>query len=296
MDDYTQDFYLLRFEVEFLKADGDAFQDLFATLMEAAFPGDFVRTRTWGNVGDRKNDGWRQSTSNLFQCYGPYDLGSTTTVAKMEEDFEGAIGEWDDMKVWTFVHNSMRGLPPDPLKKALELNARHDAVAVTIWGFPELLLVVREISQPELRRIFGAVPRRAEVADARFDELLPVLEQVASGMSQISVTLTIPPANKIERNDLSAHVARLLRVGTEGSEQVEAALRESPDATLGDRVASAFGARYRELRDEGDRRPDEIFFALQEFAGWGDADASRQGAILAVLAYLFERCDIFEGE
>ena len=41
--------------------------------------------------------------------------------------------------------------------------------------------------------------------------------------------------------------------------------------------------------------PDDIFQYLQEFAGGSERkNPRREVAIFAVLAYLFERCDIFE--
>jgi hypothetical protein len=40
--------------------------------------------------------------------------------------------------------------------------------------------------------------------------------------------------------------------------------------------------------------PDEIFGELQAFAGGMDREPSRQAAVLAVLSYFFESCDIFE--
>lgn len=41
--------------------------------------------------------------------------------------------------------------------------------------------------------------------------------------------------------------------------------------------------------------PDAIFGKLQEFAGGSQrGDSGHEAAVLAVLAYLFEQCDIFE--
>jgi hypothetical protein len=40
--------------------------------------------------------------------------------------------------------------------------------------------------------------------------------------------------------------------------------------------------------------PDEIFTELQTFAGGMDGVPSQQAAVLSVMSYFFERCDIFE--
>ena len=39
--------------------------------------------------------------------------------------------------------------------------------------------------------------------------------------------------------------------------------------------------------------PDQIFSRLQEFTGF-EGDPKRQAAAMAVMAYFFDRCDIFE--
>ena len=65
------------------------------------------------------------------------------------------------------------------------------------------------------------------------------------------------------------------------------------DETLGERLAEAFTTEYRRLR--GDLGPNEIFAALQS---WGGGDhrgtPEHELAVLTVIAYYFERCDIFE--
>ena len=40
--------------------------------------------------------------------------------------------------------------------------------------------------------------------------------------------------------------------------------------------------------------PDQIFTELQTFAGGMDGTPKHQAAVLAVMSYFFERCDIFE--
>lgn len=66
------------------------------------------------------------------------------------------------------------------------------------------------------------------------------------------------------------------------------------DPLFGDEVAAVFRAEYQRLRSER-LRPDHIFAALQAFAGGSTrGETEHEAAILAVLSYLFDRCDIFE--
>jgi hypothetical protein len=40
------------------KLNGDAFQDFFCTVMQEVHPGDFVRIRPFGKLGDKGCDGY----------------------------------------------------------------------------------------------------------------------------------------------------------------------------------------------------------------------------------------------
>jgi hypothetical protein len=62
--------------------------------MSKAYPGDFIPCRPWGNVGDRKNDGYLKSERILFQVYAPNEMKMAETVKKIEEDFTEALPYW----------------------------------------------------------------------------------------------------------------------------------------------------------------------------------------------------------
>jgi hypothetical protein len=103
-----------------------------------------------------------------------------------------------------------------------------------------------------------------------------------------------PTSDKIKANQLSSDSETMLLAGMRKSKSVEGFLRNFHDVTLGDRVASTFKSEYSRLKSDG-LGPDAIFAALWRFAG-GTArgSVSDESAVLAVLAYLFERCEIFE--
>lgn len=71
MDRIQQLNYEKDFRIAFLESKGDGFQRLFERLMSKAHPNDFMACRPWGNVGDRKNDGYLPSARILFQSYAP---------------------------------------------------------------------------------------------------------------------------------------------------------------------------------------------------------------------------------
>ena len=102
------------------------------------------------------------------------------------------------------------------------------------------------------------------------------------------------PTGKIEANSLSGAVARLLKEGMVKSQLVTDFLSQWHEETLGERLAEAFKSEYRRLRDDH-FVPNQIFAELVSWAG-GDhrGTPEHELAVLTVIAYYFERCDIFE--
>ena len=294
MDEYERAFRELQFKTTFLEKKGNEFQDWFATIMEKRFPGDFIRVRPWGKMGDRKNDGYLRSTRSLFQVYAPNDITAKETLAKIDEDYNGALPYWDEhFDTWIFVHNSKKGLGPDVTAKLLELNTLRPP-AVVAWGFEELRQVVFELAPAELASLFGPAPRRRDMVDLGLESLSPVLDQVASMEPNPDTDLRPPPADKINRNMLSENVATLLKAGMSRVDLVRKYFRVQPERK--DEIAESFRQRYDELRADG-LTPDEIFAHLQRHAaGDGVPSPARQSAALAVLAFFFEECDIYERE
>ena len=90
MDRIQQLNYEKDFRIAFLESKGDEFQRLFERLMSKVHPNDFMACRPWGNVGDRKNDGYLPSSRILFQSYAPNEMSAADATKKINEDFEGA--------------------------------------------------------------------------------------------------------------------------------------------------------------------------------------------------------------
>lgn len=297
MDDITRAHYELKFQVSFLMAKGDAFQTLFEQLMGKAHPADFIPSRPWGNVGDRKNDGYLKSERTLFQVYAPNKMKAAEAIAKIDGDFTGALPHWQQhFNKWVFVHNSHDGLSPQIIEKLLELERQHSPIKVTHWSLEELRQRLRHIPLDGLQSLFGFAPTDAAKRGLSVVELESVLQHIAQTHPATSETPRPVPTGKIEANGLSPNVATLLKAGMERAELVEKFFDRWHDPLYGDRLASAFRSRYIELRDQSPKiGPDAIFHELHTWAGgtWA-ASSALQVAVLAVLAFFFEQCEIFE--
>lgn len=292
MDDLARAFYELAFKVAFMERKADEFQDFFSTIMEKRYPADFIRVRPWGNVGDRKNDGYLRSRRMLFQSYAPNDIEVAKCIAKINEDFDGALPYWKaHFDTWVFVHNSREGLGPDVTKVLLDLGAAHAPMIVTHWGFAELRQETFALDEVELASLLGPAPTRSQMVALGLESLAPVLDQIARLRPVADPDLRPVPADKLQRNMLSGAVESLLKAGMSRADLVRKYFKLKP--TLQDQIAESFRTRYVELRST--QTPDNIFSELQRFAGGALVpEPDTQAAVLAVLAFFFEECDIFE--
>ncbi|MHC5056919.1 MAG: ABC-three component system protein [Planctomycetota bacterium] len=295
MDEVTRAYYELRFERDYLLKRGNEFQDFFATIMEKRHPGDFMRVRPWGRTGDQKNDGYLRPHRTLFAVYAPNEMSASEAIAKIDEDFTGALPHWQEwFDNWVFVHNSRQGLGPAVTRKLLELHDANNPPAVGHWGFEELRRAVFEISTSDIASLLGPAPSSGEAARIGFDDLKEVVDSIAERPAAAQGEIRPVPREKLAANALSESAAILLKSGMTKADLVGKYFRKWHDPALGDRIAQAFTAKYVSLRESG-LTPDQVLVQLQEFAGGMQRGSPRREiAVLAVLAYLFEKCDIFE--
>ena len=290
----TQAYYESRFENLFRAAKGDEFQTLFERLMGLAYKADFIACRPWGNQGDRKNDGFLHSERRLFQVYAPNEMTAREAIAKITEDFDGAKTHWGKhFDKWVFAHNATDGLPPDVIKLLLDFRQANQAITLEAWGLEEFRLIFRKLSHDDLVLWLGAAPSDETKASLGFDDLRPVLEALGQRSVPLDSPVSDVPMGKIEANALSESVATLIRSGMGKAPLVETFFSQWHDGNLGEKIAEAFRSEYQRLR--GSHTPNGVFAELQAWAGGtGRGTPEHEMAVLAVIAYYFERCDIYE--
>jgi hypothetical protein len=105
----------------------------------------------------------------------------------------------------------------------------------------------------------------------------------------------VPPLEKIQKNNLSRKVEAMIMLGTGKSLEVEEYLTETSkiDTRFPERLKAGFVAEYNRLLIDG-FEGDNLFEALLFFSSRNKRDFLHQAAGLAVLVYLFHKCEIFE--
>jgi len=294
MDELQRSIYVDRFRLAFHTQKGTAFQDWFVRIAGYAFGADFEEVRPYGPYGDLKCDGRRISTGSVFQCYAPDAIKEAELITKVDEDFHGARGHWTGkMNEWVFVHNDGRGLPPNAVQHLDALRHAHFPLQIATWSEPELFKLALGLDLSQLQALFGPAASIAIVDRLVMSDLMPIIDALQrQELNPGDPPLTPPSVEKLEKNELSQESGLFLRIGRRKSSLVDTFFRKSPRPDLGERIAEAFRMRYAELKAL-DLPADTIFKHLQDYAGF-NGEPKRQGAALAVLAYFFDSCDIFE--
>jgi hypothetical protein len=177
-------------------------------------------------------------------------------------------------------------------KLLLDFEQANPGIKLEPWGLEELRHIFRKLTLDDLQLWFGFVPSDETKSELGFSDLQVVLETIADRPAPFREVRDVP-MGKIEANALSESVATLLKAGTAKAPLVGAFFEKWHDETFGERVAESFRAKYQVLRRQS--RPDEIFTELESWAGGAERGSPKhQLAVLAVLAYYFDSCDIFE--
>ena len=126
-----------------------------------------------------------------------------------------------------------------------------------------------------------------------FAELEVIVKYLVTSSIPEGTFTIIPPAQKIKRNNLSAEVENMIKIGMIQKKQVEKYLKEHPDYLFSDRLRTGFVLKYDELKNIG-YDGDSLFYSLLDFASNSSPDFKIKEAGLAVLTHFFEICVVFE--
>ncbi len=130
--------------------------------------------------------------------------------------------------------------------------------------------------------------------ELRYENIKEVLDNIARQEPPPFQDMRPVPPDKLKFNRLSEDVQTLLTWGMQKADLVGNFLKNYPDPQYGDEIALTFNEEYKKCKMLN-MEADTIFFELQKSAGGQDRKPPRyEAAVLAVLAYLFEQCEIFK--
>ncbi|MCU7892431.1 MAG: hypothetical protein KZQ78_12795 [Candidatus Thiodiazotropha sp. (ex Ustalcina ferruginea)] len=288
-------------DLKLRRASGDAFQDFFSKIMEKCHGDDFVRIRPFGRKGDKGCDCYLQSTAQLFQCYGALNGDSGKVdylIGKMKEDFGKAKASLPEiMDEWHMVHNLVEGLPIEAVQVLKELEEENPAIKfgfVGLQGFEER---ITGLAPETISELLGPQASNLDAQNLQMSELRDFIKAVAVSADEDNTSLKPiepVPEDKLDANNLPGHWRMLISGGWQNAHLVSSYLDKHHKPMLGEQIAKVFNERYQYLRAQ-ELSPGSIMNSLYEFVtGEGTVSPARQVAAQALLAHLFESCDIFE--
>jgi len=294
-------------ELRVLRANGTAFQELFVEVMVLRYP-DFRPVKPHGNVGDRKNDGYRSSVGVYYQVYAPEKPGVsiTTAVEKLTKDFAGLRDYWQKIcpiKGYNFAFNDkFLGAFPEIETALLKLRKEHKLAECRPFLAKDLLHEVSQLSERDLLKITGILPSAEAIEDLDFGVFSEVLRYVNENSQPVhaDALLTVPDfTEKIRLNRISAPVAALLTSANLQSGAVEtffAGHSAFSKTVVRDELARIYEEAKASLSgvNRQSAEGDLIFFAILDAIVPAPASKHSQDAAIVLLAYFFESCDIYE--
>lgn len=135
------------------------------------------------------------------------------------------------------------------------------------------------------------------MSEITFAELEMAIRGIAQQKASLSVEFTvITPDEKIIKNQLSDTTRTMVAMGLMQGSQVKAFLEsvEQSDSGFNDRLIAGFRDKYIQLVGDAQLNNDAIFEELLDFSCGSATDFRMRAAGLALLAHLFETCEVFE--
>ena len=296
----TQERTLARilFQNKIYQANGQAFENLFCDIMSYAHSG-FRRIKAWGNIGDRKNDGYIEELGRYYQVHAPENIETSylQVAKKIETDFSGLQKHWDNIQEFYFVINDKRlGVNPDAEQILTKIKTKYGIKASGFITSDDLERILFSLADDQIQAIIGTIPNPEQIVSIDYSVLNEVINFIMKlPIVPIAGVVKYPDWNeKIEFNRLSEYSANLLNHGSETLGALEKYL--STRTSLADDLQEHITAIYVKVKQEMKDLPttgDNIFWAMINECSPRN-ERQYLLPIITIMAKYFESCDIFE--
>jgi hypothetical protein len=281
------------FENKIRKSDGSTFENLFTQIMNYAEP-DFEQIKPWGNIGDRKNDGFIRSKGIYYQVYAPEDIRRSypEAIKKLQTDFEGLIKQWGPVKEFYFVVNDKYyGVNADANNAIAEIVRDYKLNKGKIITAKDLVKILFDLEDDIVCQVVGFLPDINQIHQLDYS----VLNQVIGFIMKLPVT---PLAGKIkfpEWNEKIAfnHLSSVSKNYLDNASFYLGALNEylANENFLAEELQKHLIGIYEGLK--ADFQGDNLFWAIVQQCSPA-AEQQYLSSVVTIMAKYFESCDIFE--
>ncbi|MBE8232131.1 MAG: hypothetical protein HAW67_00235 [Endozoicomonadaceae bacterium] len=282
------------FKLKIHEANGQAFEELFTAIMNYSEV-DFRSIKPWGNIGDRKNDGYIKSKGIFFQVFSPEEISKSylKIVKKLNDDFTGLQAQWSPINEFYFVINDKyHGVNADCEQAIQTIKQAYDLTNAGFKTAADLENRLFELSDDQILTIVGFLPDPATIQldYSVLSEIITHLMRLSLPKTQGSAIIYPDWDEKIIFNKLEALEARYLNDGFAQIGSLEEYLYNQSNF-----FADEVKGKIREIYIECSKQysGSALFWQMVNMMST-KTEAHFQTASIVLLAKYFETCDVFE--
>ncbi|GGH58414.1 hypothetical protein HNQ91_000420 [Filimonas zeae] len=288
------------FKLLVYQADGSRFEDVFTSIMNYCESG-FQQIKPWGNIGDRKNDGYIKESGTFFQVYAPEDVTRDypTAVKKAKDDFSLLLSQWEGIKEYYFVLNDkFKGVNAD-CEQALSLIVKKYKLRGGGLLTPKVLEnKLFELSEDQIMSVVGFLPSEEIIQHIDFSILSEVIGFIMGLQIDLVITKIEFPNwdRKIAFNKLSPKTNFYLNLGSQNIGALNTFLGSDPflAEALQEKISGIYQkVKEMEIESSDEYSGDYIFWTVIDEC-CPKKEVRYQHAVMTIIAKYFESCDVFE--
>ncbi len=283
-----------QFKLKIHEANGQVFEDIFTAIMNYV-ESDFQSIKPWGNIGDRKNDGYIKSKGIFFQVFSPEEITTSypNVIKKLNGDFNGLLNQWSPVNEFYFVVNDKyQGVNADCEQAIQSIKQDHGLTNSGFKTAADLENLLFSLDEDQVFAIVGFLPDPAMI---QLD--FSVLSEIINHLMSLSLPKTkdsriIYPDwdEKITFNNLDSLEAKYLNDGFLQIGSLDEYLNNQSNF-----FADEVKDKIREIYIECSKTcsGSELFWKMVNMIST-KAETSFQSAGIVLISKYFETCDVFE--
>ncbi|WP_373548988.1 ABC-three component system protein [Haliscomenobacter sp.] len=307
MNNAERYFAKILFRNKIYEYKGAEFQKFFVEIMGRANP-HFRTIKPQGPLGDWKNDGYDDKVGVFYQVYAPEqpeEIDVPKTVKKLVESFEGIIEKWNHLtpvlRFYFVFNDEFRYAYPEVEGALLELTQKHNIPCEPFLS-KDLQHIFESLTDDDkMFCLRFAIPNVEDLGQiVGFEALNEVVKHLLESPFVVRKPLAAARpgfVKKIQFNSLSSQVADLLKMGEFqiGTLQTYFELESDLKSILQEKFSGLYEQGKKEIVGDHGERSDEIFFYIFGKSTPNETPSHAiSPAIIALMSYYFESCDIFE--
>lgn len=290
------------FKVKVMRLFGQSYEDFFSDVMQYK-DSEFRRVKAQGSKGDGGNDGFQHVSGTYYQVYAPEHVDSKEAIKKINRDVARIFAVWHPLlacKKFVFVLNDgYKGAPNEVEQELIKIKSRYCLSESKSYLCHHLEEDFFSLADEKRAMLVGTVPTDYSIGNIKLELLSDTIHYMCKNLKAIQPDkehLSAPDfIHKLEFNCIPSREARLLEEADFQNDIVEQYFSIHPGKRemVRDILSSIYQEAYNCFKESTPDAAKGRFWFVE-----GSVNPSQKKVIqdcaLALMAYFFASCDIFE--